>query len=310
MRVLKTIPAILLAAVLAAASVCAAAEGEFRPLPIDLSGGAPLHEQYASDKLVYEDPTIRVERSLRTQSDVINREYYIADIVIRDPSQIRTASAEPTTFISERRVVGTTIARRVNAVFAMNGDYCGDFHGNESSKFVLRQGTIFRDTVDQRLDMLLIDEAGDFHIIRGSEDLVSMDKTQIDGKKVINALQFGPALVIDGVPTEDDYLMAAKHSPQFADPDGREDRLCILQEGPLHYKVIATRNGENMAQFKQLVLSLAPDCTNAYVLDGGGSTQLVFLGEWYNNVTQKTKQNVRKLSDIVYFASAWFEEGE
>jgi len=27
-------------------------------------------------------------------------------------------------------------------------------------------------------------------------------------------------------------------------------------------------------------------------------------------VTQKTKQNVRKLSDIVYFASAWFEEGE
>ena len=96
MRVLKTIPAILLAAVLAAVSVCAAAEGEFRPLPIDLSGGAPLHEQYASDKLVYEDPTIRVERSLRTQSDVINREYYIADIVIRDPSQIRTASAEPT----------------------------------------------------------------------------------------------------------------------------------------------------------------------------------------------------------------------
>ena len=59
----------------------------------------------------------------------------------------------------------------------------------------------------------------------------------------------------------------------------------------------------DIAQFKQLVLSLAPDCTNAYVLDGGGSTQLVFLGEWYNNVTQKTKQNVRKLSDIVYFAT-------
>lgn len=310
MRAMKTILAVLLMAALTVISASAAAEGEFRPLPIDLSGGAPLSEQYASDKLVYEDPTIRVERSLRTQNDLVNREYYIADIVIKDPSQIRTASAEATTFISERRVICSTIARRVNAVFAMNGDYCGDFHGNESSKFVLRQGIVFRDTVDKRLDMLLIDEDGDFHIIQGSDELLTMDKTQIDGKKVINALQFGPALVIDGVPVDDDYLLSSKHSPQFADPDGREDRLCLLQMGPLHYKVIATRNGATMDLFKKLVLDLAPDCINAYVLDGGGSTQLVFLGEWYNNVTAKTKQNIRKLSDIVYFASAWFQEGE
>ena len=65
-----------------------------------------------------------------------------------------------------------------------------------------------------------------------------------------------------------------------------------------------------MAQFKQLILSIAPDCPNAYILDGGGSTQLVFLGRKYNNANFQTNQTMRKLSDIIYFASAWFEEGE
>ena len=310
MRIRNRMPALLLVCVLALAAASAGAEGEFRPLPMDLSGGAPLSEAYESDLLVYEDPTIRVERTKREKSDEVNREYYAVDIVIKDASQLRTAPADPETFVSERRVKGSVIAQRVNAVFAMNGDYCGDFHGNESSKYILRQGTVFRDTVDTRLDMLLIDDAGDFHIVRGGEELAAMDKTQIDGRKVVNALQFGPALVIDGVPAEDDYVLSDKHSPQFADPDGREDRLCLIQMGPLHYKVIATRNGADMALFKKLVLSIAPDCRNAYVLDGGGSTQMIFLGEWYNNVTQQTKKNVRKLSDIVYFASAWFTEGE
>ncbi len=310
-KTLRQMTAVLLAAALNLFFISSFADGEYRPLPFYLSPGAPRRETYDSEKVIYQDPTIRVERSKRTLSEEINREYYIVDIEIRDASQIRTAPADPSNpFISNRLVIASTIARRVNAVFAMNGDFCGDFHGHESSKFVLRQGTVYRDTVDTRLDTLLIDEDGDFHIVQGGDVLASMDKTQIGGKKVMNVLQFGPALVIDGVPVDDDYIESADHSPQFADPDGREDRLCLVQVGPLHYKVIATRNGANMALFKKLVLSLVPDCSNAYVLDGGGSLQLVFLGEWYNNVNQQTKQNIRKLSDIVYFASAWFEEGE
>ena len=306
MRTFRRVLVMTLLAVLAISA--AAGEGEFRPLPIDLTGGAPYDAQYESDLLVYEDPTIRVERTQRTKNKLINREYYAVDIVIRDPSQIRTAASDPATFITERRVKADVIAKRVNAVFAMNGDYCGDFHGNESSKYILRQGTVFRDTVDKRLDMLLIDEDGDFHILTGGPELADLDKTQIDGKRVINALQFGPGLIIDGVPAEDSYLMSDKHSPQFADPDGRENRLCLAQVGPLHYMVIATRDGANMAQFKQLVLDIAPECTNAYILDGGGSTQMVFLGKKYNNANAETNKTMRKLSDIVYFASAWFEE--
>ena len=291
-------------------SAVATADGELRPLPLDLTGGAPYDTEYASDLLVYEDPSIRVERTLRTQNKELRLEYYTVDIRIKDPPQIRTAPADPTTFVSERRIPADTIARRVNAIFAMNGDYCGDFHGHESSKYILRQGTLYRDTVDTRLDMLIIDEAGDFHIVQGGPELENMDKTAVDGKKAVNVLQFGPALVIDGQEVDDAYIMDKNHSPQFAEPAGNATRLCLVQFEPLHYMAICTRNYANMAQFKQLVKAVAPDCTNAYVLDGGGSAQFIFLGRKINNVNAETNQNKRKLSDIVYFASAWFEEGE
>ncbi len=304
-RILATV--LFLAMTLSSAAL--AEEGEFRPLPMDLSGGAPYDAEYASDLLVYEDPTIRVERTLRTTNKDLRIEYYTVDIQLRDGSQIRTAHADPTTFVSERVLEAHVIARRVNAVFAMNGDFCGDFHGNESSKYIFRQGTLYRDTIDRRLDMLLIDEAGDLHIVQATEDLAALDKTQFNGKKICNVLQFGPALVVDGQPVEDAYLLDKDHSPQFASPAGNAPRVGLAQLGPLHYLAVCTRNYADLAEFRQLVLTLAPECTNAYVLDGGGSAQFVFLGQRFNNVSNASKKS-RSLSDILYFASAWFREGE
>lgn len=278
--------------------------GEVRKLPIDLSGGAPYDNSgFTMDVMVYEDPSIRVERA-RTMNEEMKIDYYSADVVIQDASQLRTAPADPNTFISERRVYGTTMAGRVNAVVAVNGDYCGDFHGHEANKYVLRQGTVYRDTVDTSLDMLLIDEDGDFHILPAGPELADADKTQVNGRQVINALQFGPGLIIDGVPAPDEILLDRGHSPQFAEPDGTTERLCLAQLGPLHYLIIATRNYVNIAQMRDLVLSIAPDCQNAYILDGGGSLQFIFMGKKINRAG--SDQNIRKLSDIVYFASAWF----
>ncbi len=309
MHMFRRILSAALFLILALQTAAFAEEGEFRPLPMDLSVGAPYDAEYASDLLVYEDPTIRVERTLRTTNKDLRIEYYAVDIRLQDGSQIRTAHADPTTFLSERVLEAHVIARRVNAVFAMNGDFCGDFHGNESSKYIFRQGTLYRDTVDRRLDMLIIDEAGDLHIIPATEDLEALDKTQVDGKKVCNVLQFGPGLVIDGKPVEDEYLLDENHSPQFASPAGNAPRVGLVQLGPLHYLAVCTRNYANLAEFKQLILALAPDCRNAYVLDGGGSAQFVFLGQRYNNIS-KSSQKSRSLSDILYFASAWFGKGE
>ena len=41
--------------------------GEFRPLPIDMTGGAPLGRvPYSADTNIYQDPTIRVEKNVET----------------------------------------------------------------------------------------------------------------------------------------------------------------------------------------------------------------------------------------------------
>ena len=296
---------ILILALLAAlASSPAAAEGEFRPLPIDLSGGAPCSTTFASAKTLYEDPTIRVERMPEARDSVNGDVYYAVDIRIKDPSQIRTAAADPDDFLSDRRIHAEVIAGRVNAVFAMNGDYCGDYHGGTSVKYVLRQGTVYRDTVDTALDMLLIDENGDFHIIPGGPELLDMDKTQIDGKKVLNALQFGPGLVVDGKKVDEEYILNDDHSPLYAKPAAKAVRIGIIQIEPLHYMAVCTKYAVNMSHF---LTEAAPDCTNAYVLDGGGSAQLVYLGKIVNFLHGKNSQSLRRISDILYFASAWFE---
>ena len=55
-------------------------------------------------------------------------------------------------------------------------------------------------------------------------------------------------------------------------------------------------------RFRDLAMSLA-DCKTVYALDGGLSAQLVFLGRKVNNVQ---KGSNRPVTDIIYFASAWF----
>ena len=47
------------------------------------------------------------------------------------------------------------MARRVNAVLAINGDYSGTDFGNKDDTFILRQGTVFRDSASEDLDTIL-----------------------------------------------------------------------------------------------------------------------------------------------------------
>lgn len=286
---------------------CAPSLGdEYRTLPLDLSGGAPLNEKYYSknkDVEIYEDPTIRVEYR-RVESREWGCTYYYAFIKIRDASQLRTASAD-NRFISNAKVPATTMAKRNNAVIAINGDYCAAFSGNKSRNYILRQGYVYRDTVEPDLDMLLIDEDGDFHIITRETPIAMMDKTMVMNKKVINAFQFGPAVVIEGKTVEDDIIIDYSRSPEYAKPDQLAQRMCIAQIDHLHYMVLCcARYGMTLPKFRDLAMSLAP-CKTVYILDGGNSSQMVFMNRKKNNVVEG-KQNIRDITDIIYFASAWF----
>ena len=296
---------LLLLALMILCAACPALADEFRPLPIDLSGGAPVKTRYSPQLLVYEDPTIRVER-VREESKEWGFTYYLATVTIKDASQLRTASAD-NTFTSSAKVPATTMAKRNNAVLAVDGDFCASFSGNKANNYILRQGTVFRDTVEPGLDMLLIDEDGDFHVLTRDDDIEHADKTMINGKKVINAFQFGPAVVLNGEPVADKSILDVDHSPTYSEPDRRNQRMAIGQIDSLHYMVLSCAHwGTDLATFRDLALSLT-NVKTLYMLDGGESAQMVFLGQKINNVVDG-EQNVRPITDIIYFASAWFTD--
>ena len=272
---------------MAESSVRSEATLESNPLPIDLSGGVPADPNGYIGEWEYSDPTIHVKIESGRVSDC---DYWVADIQLGHASQLRTAPAD--SFSSNMVMPGTAIARRVNAILAIDGDYfCYTRKG-----FILRQGTVYLDKLEGRRDLLLIDEDGDFHFIHNAADGEGV--TEIDGKKIINAFFFGPILVQDGKLNKD-YNFDEMTSFEPC------QRMCIGQVGPLHYKVVCCAapyrgsTGMKTRAFAKLVLDLGIE--NAYNLDGGDSTMLIFNGKKINDVDNP---KTRDLADIIYFASA------
>lgn len=274
------------------------AQLQSNPLPLDFSGGKiPAEEGYEGD-WVYQDPTIEVRISYHETTEYMegyrgrNMGYWVADIRIGDASQLRTAAAE--SFSTETTLPAEDIARRVHAVLAINGDY----FARHNEGFAIRQGTLIRDKLKGKRDVLLIDEDGNFHVSHLPEKGTLSDT--VDGKKVINAFYFGPVLVENGeVP---------RKLPQFSflSPDKYYARLALCQVGELHYKVIATTMEQNytlgirLKDFARLCQKEGAQI--AYNLDGGLSTTMIFRNE---RVNVQDRVNFRGIPDMVYFASAW-----
>lgn len=267
-------------------------------LPIDFSPGNVLNPKFFVSDTVYEDPTIKV---VITAGDDKGRKYWIADIEIADASQLRTASAEG--FDTNGTEFGTVLARRMNAVVAVDGDYyCYAY--NNPVHVTIRQGITFENSLrpgkrgdNKNQDVLLIDEDGDFH---GLEDPLAGDVgTEINGKKIINAFYFGPLLVNNGKVREKD--------PSHMKTNQFSQRAAICQTGHLKYRIIVTgphKRGSKAFQFypwRKFVADME-DIQVAYNLDGGDSAFLYFNNQRIND---PLSTNDRNLSDIIYFASAW-----
>lgn len=280
----RRLAAMLLCALMMAP--CAAWGDAIVELPIDFSPGMPVREKYEKGKTTYDDPSIHVEREYNSEG-----RYHVVRIKIATPSQLRTVAAE--SFNSRAKDEVANMARRMNAVVAINGDYFSEHPGS----FVLRQGQVFRGTVNENRDILLIDEDGDFHIILAEENPGDMDLTRIDGKKVINGFEFGPALVRDGVRVQDD-----SKSPTNSKPWEDAGRICICQTGKLEYMIVACKYWTMSVTAMTDLLMTFDDVIDAYMLDGGLSVNVVFLGRKVNDTDVTT---VRPVPDAIYFASAW-----
>ena len=216
--------------------------------------------------------------------------YHVAYVRIATPSQLRTAVAG-----GKRTYKTSMFAQSVNAVLALNGDFFTD----TKAGYIVRQGETFRQKTSKNMDMLFIDELGDFHILlRGKDEQAEGIKKLTSEHTLVNGFFFGPALVVDGAVQE----IPEKY--QF-NPFRPNPRMAIGQLSSLCYAVVAVDGrlddspGVTLPQLAAFMGEIG--CQQAYNLDGGNSSTLVLGDRILNTISGGGERSV---SDIIYFASA------
>ena len=301
-------------------------------LPLDFSvPPAPKAECFSESKdeqgkkvRVYEDSTIKVVLSetryfLTEKNDKTGTDIWMADIWISDPSQLRTASFDDNLDFSSagsknvRKGKIINLAAHANAVVAVNGDSVGAKEEKNNFGVIFRQGNLIESRLDDkgnyRMDLLIVDENGDFHGIHAAQEGDLDDPYTFEGKKVMDIFSFGPILVENGEAVEDYQGVDRKRSESgtWMKMLSTEDaqRVAVCQVGPLHYMLVASANdrgntGLTLRQFADFLV--AQGVQFAYNLDGGVSSVLYWSGA--GKVNLKSVKQGRDLWDIIYFASA------
>ena len=259
-------------------------------LPIDLfaPGNTPVAANFTESG--YRDDTIIVELE---QKRMYDSDVFIAYVKIATPSQLRTAVAGQKIGSSSTNHT-TTISKNYNGIVAINGDY----FTNTKAGYIVRMGETYREKTSQNMDLLLIDELGDFHIYLHGHDVQENGVAAfLSEHEIVNGFFFGPALVVDG------EVQEIPENYQF-EPHQKNPRAGIAQLGVLTYALVVVNGrtsqseGVTLAEFADIMGQLGAE--QAYNLDGGNSATLAFNGEVYNDKPQAE----RSVTDIIYFASA------
>ena len=284
-RKMALLAALLLVLVLVTAGE-AAAQAAYEPIPMEAEAGfPPLPEGFLPDMGGYEDGSlsVRIETMREHETNIL-----VARVKIADPSQLRTAMAAR--YGTTGTVLPDRLARRANAVLAINGDF---FNFN-STGYLVRQGKLYRDKTNESYDVLIIDENADFHI------LIDPTPEQTHGFEgtIVNSFNFGPALVKDG-----EIVHTTKKLNVGLDKETQ--RMGIGQVGPLEYICVATEgpeqkdsDGLTIPEFAQLMKDLG--AVQAYNLDGGSSSAMMLGGE---KINARSSKKMRPICDILYFST-------
>ncbi len=220
------------------------------------------------------------------------REYdsaiYVADITVSDVSYLKTALASNT---YGRNITETTsnIASENNAILAINGDY----YGARQSGYVIRNGSLYRNSSGNR-DSLAIMKNGEFEFVTEGE--TSAETLLENG--ALQVFSFGPVLLEDGsisVTENEEVGMAMASNP----------RTAIGYLGKNHYVFVVsdgrTSESAGLSLYELASFMKSLGALDAYNLDGGGSSTMVFKGEVINTpTTNGHSSEERAVSDILY----------
>lgn len=234
----------------------------------------------------YSDENISITISSFREFD---SDIYVADIQLGSSEYLKTALAG-NSYGKNIKATTSDTAEENNAILAVNGDY----YGARETGYCVRGGVLYRSSATTDADALAILADGTFKIVDENEvtcqELIDMGAWDV--------FSFGPGLVSDGeIIVPEDYEIG---SYQHNNP-----RTAIGQVGDLHYifVVVDGRTSESYGvtcyELAEIMLELG--CEQAYNLDGGGSSVMVFNGTEVNNPTADGKEfKERKVTDIVY----------
>lgn len=242
-----------------------------------------------TDVRYYLDETILV---ITWKQVIDNTVYTFSEVKIADPSQFRRYLAGGE-YGSEKLAIPTEMANSVNSVVASSGDY----YKFRNAGVIVYDGVVCR--VNSGADTCYIDYDGTLHFT-GMSEILSMEAAQkyVEEKRIQFSVAFGPILVENGEKHNFGGYGLGEVGDQFA-------RAALCQMGELHY-LLVNANAEGryntyptMYRFADRIFETG--CQMAYALDGGQTAALVMDGELINHVT---KGYQRKISDIIYFATA------
>ena len=242
-----------------------------------VEGGTVIGE-YSDSKT-----SITLKRYRAYDSDI-----YVADITVSDVSALKTALANNT---YGRNITDTTsdIADKNNAVLAINGDY----YGARQSGYVIRNSKLYRNTSGDR-DALVIQKNGEIKFVSESETSAE----QLLQAGALQVFSFGPVLLNNSeisVGENEEVGMAMASNP----------RTAVGYLGNNHYVFVVsdgrTSESAGLSLYELASFMKEIGVVDAYNLDGGGSSTMVFKGEIINNPTTNGHSNQeRAVSDIIY----------
>ncbi len=240
----------------------------------------------AIEETQYKDDNISINVA---QQRVQNTTVYVADIQVSNVAYLKSAFADNS---YGRNIKETTsdMAEQNNAILAINGDY----YGFRNYGYVLRNGTLYRNTYgDSDDESFVIYNDGHCDIITESQQ----DANNLLETGAVQIFSFGPGLIENGnlVVSQSEEVEQAKTS---------NPRTAIGMITPLHYIMVVsdgrTEESEGLTLYQLGELMKNYGCTEAYNLDGGGSSTMYFNGKVINNPTDGRKSGEREVSDIVY----------
>ncbi len=239
------------------------------------------------DGWIYKSDDVTITITKKSTDDT---EVYIADVQITDASLLQSGVANGTL---GRNITEKTseIAKEVNAILAINGD----FYGFRDTGYVVRNGYLYRDTKssDDTEDLVVYSD-GTMGIIKEGD----ISASELVKKGAVQVYSFGPGLISNGE-------IAVDENSEVDQSMTSNPRTAIGYYSALHYCFVVsdgrTSESAGLSLYQLATLMKNLGCTTAYNLDGGGSSTMYFNGNVINKPTTNGNNiSERSVSDIVY----------